>query len=127
MGARVLEKLRALGADVERLPKIPLELADHVATLTPEDIERIRADVRELKRLGVTPRAIYCRDCTSRKLTRNRSAFSGNRSAMKKVRRCARNPFFLLASSSRFNVRIGGAFGLRARASARSRSLFGAK
>ena len=52
---RVGVALRSLGADVERLPKIPQELAEYIATLTPEDLERIRGDVRELKRLGLLP------------------------------------------------------------------------
>jgi hypothetical protein len=51
--SRVLFALRSLGADVERLPEIPAELADYIAKLTPEDLERIRNDVRELERLGL--------------------------------------------------------------------------
>ena len=55
MDARLLENLRALGADTERLPKIPEELADYIAALTPEDLNRIRKDVRELERLELLP------------------------------------------------------------------------
>jgi hypothetical protein len=50
---RVLENLRALGADVDRLPEIPEELASYIAALTPEDLERIRGDVLEVERLGL--------------------------------------------------------------------------
>ena len=53
MDARLLENLRALGADLDRLPVIPEELADFIAGLTPEDIERILGDAEELKRLGL--------------------------------------------------------------------------
>ena len=53
MDARLLRNLRALGADVDRLPEIPPELAEWIAKLTPEDIERIRGDVRELERIGL--------------------------------------------------------------------------
>jgi hypothetical protein len=55
IGARLLDNLRALGADVERLPKIPQELAAYIAALTPEDIKRIRNDAMELERLGILP------------------------------------------------------------------------
>lgn len=53
MDTRILENLRALGADADQLPEIPQELADYIAGLTPEDLERIRKDVRELERLGL--------------------------------------------------------------------------
>jgi hypothetical protein len=56
MDARLLENLRALGAEVDRLPEIPDELANYIAGLTPEDLQRIRGDVRELERLGLLPR-----------------------------------------------------------------------
>lgn len=55
MDPRVLQNLRALGADVDRLPEIPCELADYVASLTPEDVERIGADMRERERMGLIP------------------------------------------------------------------------
>lgn len=54
-GGRVLFALRSLGADVDRLPEIHTELADYIAGLTPEDLERIRGDVEELERLGLLP------------------------------------------------------------------------
>jgi hypothetical protein len=50
---RVLENLRALGADVDRLPEIPRELVAWIAGLTPEDLDRIRHDARELERIGL--------------------------------------------------------------------------
>jgi len=50
---RLLKNLRALGADVDRLAEISPELADYIAALTPEDLKRIRQDVRELERLGL--------------------------------------------------------------------------
>ena len=55
----VLANLRALGADLDQLPEIPRELAEYIAALTPEDLERIRGDVRELERLRLVqkPRA----------------------------------------------------------------------
>lgn len=53
---RVLEGLRALGVDVQRLPKIPPELAELIESLTPEDLERIKGDVVELGRMGLLPR-----------------------------------------------------------------------
>jgi hypothetical protein len=56
VNARLLENLRALGADVDRLPEIPRELADNIAGLTSEDLERIREDVGALERLGLLPR-----------------------------------------------------------------------
>lgn len=56
MHPRVLSTLRFLGADVERLPEIPAELADYIASLTSEDLERIRGDVKELERLGLLPK-----------------------------------------------------------------------
>ena len=52
---RLLANLRALGGDIDRLPEIPEELADYIASLTPEDLERIRQDVRELERIGLLP------------------------------------------------------------------------
>jgi hypothetical protein len=36
-----------------RLLPLPHELEDYIARLTPEDIERIRGDVRELEQLGL--------------------------------------------------------------------------
>lgn len=57
MDSSVLFALRAFGADVDRLPEIPEELADYIAALTPEDLERIRGDVKELERLGLVPKA----------------------------------------------------------------------
>jgi hypothetical protein len=53
---RVLENLRALGADVDRLPAIPKEVADYIARLMPKDVKRIRRDARELERLGLLPK-----------------------------------------------------------------------
>ena len=53
---RVLFALRALGADVDRLPEIPAELTEYIAVLTPEDLERMRGDVRELERIGLLER-----------------------------------------------------------------------
>jgi hypothetical protein len=50
---RVLESLRALCANVDRLPEIPHELAEWIARLTAEDVERIKSDVREMERLGL--------------------------------------------------------------------------
>jgi hypothetical protein len=50
---RVLFALRFLGADVDRLPEIPGELAEYIAALTPEDLEQIRGDVKELERVGL--------------------------------------------------------------------------
>lgn len=47
---RLTKNLRALDADVDRLPEIPLELGDYIARLTPEDLERIRQDIGELER-----------------------------------------------------------------------------
>jgi hypothetical protein len=35
------------------LPEIPKDLADYIARLTPDDIERVRGDVEELERLGL--------------------------------------------------------------------------
>jgi hypothetical protein len=53
---RVIENLRALGVpDPERLPRIPEELLDYIARLTPEQLDRIRGDVRELERIGLLP------------------------------------------------------------------------
>ena len=57
MDALLLENLRALDADVEGPPEIPEALADYIARLTPEDIERIRDDVEELERLGLLPKS----------------------------------------------------------------------
>jgi len=57
MDSRIMESLHALGADVDRLPEIPEELADYIATLIPADLERIRGDVKELERLGLVPKA----------------------------------------------------------------------
>jgi hypothetical protein len=42
---------------VERLPEIPQELADYIAKLTPEDIDRIRGDIRELEQVRLLPEA----------------------------------------------------------------------
>ena len=55
LSARVLESLRALGADVDRLPEIPRGLAEWIEALTPEAVARIRQDVKELERLGLLP------------------------------------------------------------------------
>jgi hypothetical protein len=52
---RVLFALRSLGLDIDRLPKIPPELREWIAKLTPEDLERIRGNVAELERLGLLP------------------------------------------------------------------------
>lgn len=49
------DALRSLGADIDRLPEIPDELAEWIAQRTPEDLERIRQDVRELARIGLLP------------------------------------------------------------------------
>ena len=57
MGSRVLLALRSLGADPAQLPEIPQELADYIAKLTLEDLERIRNDAKELERLGLLPKA----------------------------------------------------------------------
>jgi hypothetical protein len=54
--ARVLCAVRSLGADIDRLPRSPAELADHIAKLTFEDLDRIRADVREIERIGLLPK-----------------------------------------------------------------------
>ena len=51
----LIANLRALGADVSRLLEIPDELAVYIAALTPEDLERIRNDVKELERIGLLP------------------------------------------------------------------------
>ena len=51
--SRTLFVLRSLGLDADRLPKIPEELAAWIASRTPEDLERIREDVKELQRLGI--------------------------------------------------------------------------
>jgi hypothetical protein len=53
--SRVLFALRSLGTDVERLPEIPPELMDYIASLTLADLERIRNDMKELARLGLVP------------------------------------------------------------------------
>lgn len=53
MDSRVLSVLRSVGADVDRLPEIPDELADWITRRTFEDLERIREDVTELERLGI--------------------------------------------------------------------------
>jgi hypothetical protein len=50
---RVKGNLDALGADVDRLPEIPQELADYIARLAPEDLERIQNDVDALERAGL--------------------------------------------------------------------------
>lgn len=55
MDSRVLFALRSLGADIDRLPAIPDELADYIAGLTPEDLERIRGDVEELEARAAGP------------------------------------------------------------------------
>lgn len=47
----MLTNLRALGADVDRLAEIPEELAEWIACRTPEDLERIRTDVKQFERL----------------------------------------------------------------------------
>lgn len=52
---RLLANLRALGADVDRLPGIPDELAEWITQRTPDDLERIRKDVRELERVRLLP------------------------------------------------------------------------
>lgn len=52
----VVANLRALGADVDRPLEIPDELADYIAALTPEDLEGIRGDIRELERMGLLPK-----------------------------------------------------------------------
>jgi hypothetical protein len=54
---RLPANLRALGVAVERLPEIPQELADYIAKLTPEDIDRIRGDIRELEQVRLLPEA----------------------------------------------------------------------
>jgi hypothetical protein len=46
MDSRVLFALRSLGANPAELPEIPDELADYIAGLTPQDLERIRGDVQ---------------------------------------------------------------------------------
>jgi hypothetical protein len=53
--ARLIANLRALGLDLAWLPQIPEALGDYIAKLTSEDLERIRADVRELERIGLLP------------------------------------------------------------------------
>jgi hypothetical protein len=65
---RVLENLRALGADIDRLPEIPPELAEYIAAMTPEDLERIRADMKGLERIGreVIGESVSSRDCGDR-------------------------------------------------------------
>jgi hypothetical protein len=51
---RALFALRSLGVDLP--PEIPQELADYLAALTPDDLERIWNDERELKRIrALTP------------------------------------------------------------------------
>jgi hypothetical protein len=55
--SRLLENLRALGVDTDRLPTIPPELQQWIAELSAEDLERIRGDVKELERLGLLPQA----------------------------------------------------------------------
>ena len=47
------QRTRALAADVDRLPEIPAALAEWIARLTPEDLERIRRDANELERIGL--------------------------------------------------------------------------
>lgn len=49
MDSRFLFALRSLGADIDRLPEIPPELHQWIAALTPEDLERIRNDVKEAR------------------------------------------------------------------------------
>lgn len=53
LDSRVLFALRSLDADVDRLPEIPEELAEWIPCRTPEDLERIRPDVKQLERLDV--------------------------------------------------------------------------
>lgn len=53
MDPRVHQNLRSLGVDLDRSREIPEELADWIAKLTPEDLERIREDVKELARIGL--------------------------------------------------------------------------
>lgn len=52
---RLSANLHALGADIDRLAEIPEELAEWIASRTPEDLERIRENVRELERIGLLP------------------------------------------------------------------------
>jgi hypothetical protein len=52
---RLVPNLHALGADVARLPEIPEELAEWIARLTPEDLERIRGEIEQLERVGLLP------------------------------------------------------------------------
>jgi hypothetical protein len=56
MRDRPFANLRALSADVDRLPEIPEELAEWIAALTPEDLERIRRDVKQREPAGLLPR-----------------------------------------------------------------------
>lgn len=53
MNPKAIRILRALGADIERLPDIPQDLADYIADLAPTDIGRIRNDEYELERIGL--------------------------------------------------------------------------
>jgi hypothetical protein len=53
--------LSSLGVDVDQLPEIPGELAEWIARLTPEDLERIRGDVKELERIGLLPKSTASR------------------------------------------------------------------
>lgn len=52
MDSRILSALRSLGAEFDRLSEIPRDLQQWIARLTPEDLERIRKDLRELERVG---------------------------------------------------------------------------
>jgi hypothetical protein len=54
--SRIRANLRILGADIERLPEIPPDLATYIASLTLEDLARLKEDVRELERLGLIPK-----------------------------------------------------------------------
>lgn len=55
--AQLLANLRSLGiAEPGQLLPLPIELADYIAELTPEDIERIRGDAGEMERLGLPKR-----------------------------------------------------------------------
>lgn len=54
MDSHVIVAFRFPGADLQRLPEIPGELAGWLAQRTPEDLERMREDVEELDRLGLT-------------------------------------------------------------------------
>lgn len=55
--SQLLRNLQSLGVDIGRFPEIPEEFAIWLAQRTPEDLERIRADVKELERMGLLPAA----------------------------------------------------------------------